>query len=328
MRKIPEHLLSEARAEDIVSELDSGRVSLLASLGASRLGWEMIPVGWLCRFIIWLIFLRKKEKRRKWALRIVNFFFPTRVVHNACRAERVKDGTGVVVYFNHQSMFEVLATIVWCLTNFEKKTILFPVNVTWYEVLAPMRKKLSSVGVIIVPMLTPRTIQRVSKLKNADLKTAKRIKPVLEKYYFSKALDCILSGNVVALAPSATRTSTIFPSYSEYCCGSDKCLSTPRTMTALALSIQRELNRFGLSDEEAEIVFVPLVATRKGFRTKKLNPFLRHDVRVGEARTFLQVLELKKDDKLDFVLTRTLADLLPEEHKGLRYPLSTKPEVA
>lgn len=304
---------NEIDAEVIIKKLDSNW-SLLADIGATRLRYEMVVVGWLCRFLLWLVFLGAKNKRRQRALKFIRFFFPTRVVRNDLRAEVIKNSTGVVVYFYHRSLFDVMATVGWCLENCEDKKFLFPVNITLYEALAPLRKKLSSVGLEIRPLITLSAIDRIKNIKGVDVGYAERVKEKLFWHYLSLAGSFLLAGDLVALAPTATRSSVVFQTRQDFLASNDKLLSksTPRSMRGLMLSIKLALRNIEKVDV-IDILFVPFVATRLGFRTRKLNFFLRHDVWVGEGRSYQQMLDLNQQGIVDVTVLHDLAEFLPEE---------------
>ncbi|MGI6612662.1 MAG: hypothetical protein ACOX0Z_03790 [Candidatus Nanosyncoccaceae bacterium] len=324
LRKTSERFLGndikEVKAEDIIERLDSG-TSLMKSFGAFRLWLTTATIGWLIRFVIRLVLQDSKKNQHQRILRFINSFFPTRVVRNNCQMERIGDKTGIVAYFNHQSRFEALATISWCLTNFEKKPIVLPANISWYEILATIREDLESAGIIVIPMITPKTVDLMRKNRNIDIEVINEIKSILDQYYFSRTIDCVLSGGIIALAPTATRTAAIFPSYEEYCCEKDEGLSGKKPMKALVASIQRKLPRTN-GTSPVDIFYIPFGITRKGFRTRGLNLFRKHDVHVGDGATHQDMMKLLRNGRLEHFVLHQLTDLTPEE---LHYPPETRP---
>lgn len=307
--------LVDIPTRDLIEELKVGDRSLLKSLCANRLRLEMLPVGFICRFLLWIL-LRKPEQGRHRAYRILKFFFPTTIRHDYY-AHRVGEDTAVVIYFNHQSLFEVLAAIIWCLHNLPDKRYIFPVNLPWYETLAPVSAQLSQLGINITPLITPKTKAKLIKgMDETIISLVHNLKTDFENYYFDLIGHYAMSADVIAIAPSAGRTATIFKSKAAFHCGSDhdKLMEgSPKTISAVLLSIRRASRQYSA---EPNVDFVPMIVTRPHVRPG-LNLFRRHFVYVGTPLSLPQMKRLHKYRKDNFVALRKLAEHLPRD---IQYP--------
>ncbi|MFV0485391.1 MAG: hypothetical protein ACK5MU_04190 [Candidatus Saccharimonadales bacterium] len=306
--------LVECRAEELVEQLGSRQLSVLKSLKAHKLRLEMSLVGRLCQFIVWLIYIgpRSKLALKKRAAAWVKFFFPIRYCKNDYRVGDA-GAAGVVVYFNHQSLFEVLATIYFCMTTFPDKRYLFPVNLPWYEGLCPVLKRLDGLDVCIMPMITPSTKEKLDEIADGDatmLHAIEVIKHRFEEHFGERVVDFLMAGDLIAVAPSATRTPYIFPSYDAYI-GRDKkgIKKMPRSIEAIVMSLRRR------QKGELNVVFIPFVATRKKRAGRGLNVWRRHDVYVGEMDDFETVALLQKARVLSYEFYRKLAEYVPDDVK-------------
>jgi hypothetical protein len=301
----------EKNAGEIKDLLATGDYSILKSLGANRMRLEMRPVGWGCRLIVWLIYMGAAGMAglKLRTARLVKFFFPTVVKENNYRPKN--SDAAMVVYFNHQSLFEVLAAIEYCLRYFPNKNCIFPVNLPWYEALCPVVRQLEGLGICITPMITPKTYLRLSKVaakNDADSKTIiDRLKGLFEDEYWRLMCEFIRRGDVVAVAPSATRTDYIFPSEAAYL-GTDAVAmkSMPKTMSAILLMLKRA------KMEQVQVDFVPFVATRNKRAGRGLNVWRRHDVYIGAADTLEEMQEKRRERTLDFWCYRRLAGYVPQ----------------
>lgn len=322
MRSVPRDRIVRSSAETLISELKAGSYSILKSLDANKLRLEMLPVGLACRIILWII-LRAKKNPHGRAQKLLDFFFPTTLRVNNYRYDwRKKHNTAIVLYFNHQSLLEVIGTINYCFKNFTDKRFLFPVNLPWYECLIPVADKLAQLNIDIVPLITPTTYDKLISRQStkSDQEAVNEIKYKFDKYYFALADQYILISQLVAIAPSATRVPTIFNSKEAYHSGNDKHMGkkVPRPISMVVISAQR-MSR--LQEDPIEIDFVPIVFTHKGQIRRGLNIGRHHDIYVGRALTLRQMENLRQQKKVDFVARRKLADFLPDH---IKYP----PQIA
>ena len=313
MRSMSPEALVECGAQELVEQLGSRNLSVLESLGARKLRVEMSIVGRLCQFIVWLIFAgpRSKGALKRRAAKWVRFFFPVRYLKNDYRV--VKKETAVVVYFNHQSLFEVLAAIHFCMTTFPDKKYLFPVNLPWYEGLCPVLKRLDQLDVCITPMITPSTKRKLDGIADgneAALRAIDILKRRFEEQFSSVTVEFLVSGELVAVAPSATRTTHIFPSYDTYA-GIDKkgIKEMPRSMEAIVMALMRKRL------DAVAVEFIPFVATREKRAGRGLNVLIRHDVYVGEAENLETMLAKLKERTLQYDCYFNLAQYVPEDVK-------------
>lgn len=306
-----------------VAELKKGlvarKLSVLKSLGASRLRAEMRVVGWVCQLVVWLIYRGAKdiwrggydlERPRRRTVRLVKFFFPVTLQLDEFEPS---DRSALVIYFNHQSLFQVLAVIWYCQIRFPGKKCIFPVNLPWYEALCPVFEKLWGLGVCITPMITPSTNKKLMKIAGKDENRRDLIsilKLRFEEEYSKMVLEFLQSQGIVAVAPSAGRSDFIFPSKKAYQgLDAETIKSMPRTMTMIVFSLRRK------KLENLRIDFVPFVATRERPAGRGLNVFRRHDIYVGQSQTFEEVLERVKVRAFDYECYARLAHFVPENIK-------------
>ncbi|MDR3297759.1 MAG: hypothetical protein LBT19_00025 [Candidatus Nomurabacteria bacterium] len=310
MRSVSCDFLMKAEIRQLKEELSACELSVLKSLGANKLRTQMSLVGYICRLVVWLIFWGDKNTKRlkARAASLVRFFFPTRMRVDNYRQNK---DAAVVFYFNHQSLFEVLAVIWYCLSRYPNKRYVFPVNLPWYEALCPVFDKLRQIGIWITPMITPNTYKKLVKVAGADEErqmVVRRLKTQFEEEYFKMVAEFVQSKDIIAVAPSATRTKYIFPSQAAFSGVDAVAIKTmPRTMSAIVLSIRR-------SRVESESVdFVPFVATRRHRAGQGLNIWRRHDVYIGKAESLPEILVKQKERTLDYECSRRLAEFVSGE---------------
>ena len=310
-QQIPYETLLTADAGALKNLLEI-RYSILKSIGANKLRLGMALVGKVCQFFIWLIFFRSRNIERiarRRATIIVKFFFPVTIKKNYY--PRTTLDTAVVLYINHQSLFEILATIWYCLSHFTDHKYLFPVNLPWYEALTPVIDKLGKLGITITPMITPSTYKKLERI-TSDTEHISHIKSVFETEYSHLVSIFVQNNNIVVVAPSATRTEHIFPSQVAYLYEDiDAVKDMPRTMTAIFFSLRRTKN--------LTVDFVPFVVTRKRPAGKGLNIWRRHSIYVGPANTLEEFRAESKDDLLDYNCYQRLCRFLPDH---VKYPTS------
>ena len=304
------HELKTATVLDITLKLKNDNVSVLKSLGANHLRLQMALVGLICKFFIWIVFLKKTIKKRQiLARRVIKFFFPARITSDPYSAIKLFSSPGqpVVAYFNHQSLFEVFA-IIGLAFDCPSKSCLFPVNLPWFEALSPVSDKLRDLGIVITPMITPKTQKKILSLSPQNQSVVDSLKRTFESEYFSLIKVFATVGDIIAVAPSATRTPSIFPNRQAYHHEDLAALKTmPRTISAIMLALKRH-NR-----PSNEIRFIPISITPKNQKLPfaGVNLFRKHNIAIGKPLNFQQMHNLQKQRIVDFVACRKLADLSP-----------------
>lgn len=310
-RTVTYELLRSSDAAHIKDLLSKG-YSVLDSLGAHSMRVQMAVVGRICQALVWLIFLSVRRptcsllKRR--AASVIKFFFPTTIRINHMRIGG-NHPAGIVIYFNHQSLFEVLAVLWYCMVHFPGKRMYFPMNLPWYEGLTPIIGKLEQLGIHVTPLITPSTQRKLQKAtrnrpESADL--IAHLKSVFDAEYSRPIIPFLEHGDIIAVAPSATRTTYIFPSRAAYT-GEDTS-ELPGTMTKIVF----HLRRVGF-----DVYFVPFVATRDKPAGRGLNIWRRHDVCIGPARTLADMSADLRAGTLDHSCFMRLAQFVPAR---LHYP--------
>ncbi len=305
--------LKELSAEQIIDKLQHENYSLLASLGAEDLRKEMVPVGKACNAAI-------------------NFFFRTTgpknnvVEHNrAARRKLVKDlskltpgsytgmprdkQNGLVVGFNHPSLGEIARILTMKIDIMGDKPMFFPVNLPWYESLAPNYDRIKRLGIIITPIITPSTWQKMN-LKEVSLlfEEGSRLKKEFRNIYTSISHDGLKQGGVVFVAPSATRQATVFKNEATF----KKEEDIIPTMSMLALKLY--------ADPEMNCDFLPLAILPPKDYKRGLNFWKKYRLIPGEIMTakdirkqYFKTSNPERLEGFDWDFHKRIADQLPKE---------------
>ncbi|MDR0591003.1 MAG: hypothetical protein LBG75_00315 [Candidatus Nomurabacteria bacterium] len=194
----------------LVETVSTGEKTILAELpGGLELKRDMAATGRISR---WLFsktlfpasFLKAAaENPELWAGRRVKVarqwkrIFPFRA-KGYC--DGVADDRGKVIVINHPSLTDPLVALVWAILTFPNKPVLVPVNLPWFEEMSGFVSKLRRIDIILVPMLTPKTMQRLEA--SADLE---KLKVALDKRYVERLLELTESGGMSIVAQSAGR---------------------------------------------------------------------------------------------------------------------------
>lgn len=265
LRKASLKWISDKSAERVINDLRSGNYSLLATLSSAELRHEMSKVGTSCRTILNLAERLARTKAggyqqnlRKSMLTILNWMAPVNV-HNVLPHQN----TGIVLGFIHPTLGEIIRMIAVCLKEYPNRRYLFPVNLPWYEELAPIARRMEMFGLYIVPVITPATRERILKnLRDEQIDIMERLTHEFNQNYLATCSEFIFNGDVVAVAPSATRQYTVFKSRAEQE-GREKV--DPQTMTLIAINLER--------NKELDCVFVPIAVVPPIGGNRELNLF-------------------------------------------------------
>ena len=313
---------------ELVANLESGEMSLLKTLGADHLLQEMKLVGILCRIAIrlifllhWLVFiphwifclLRTRQipkniiMRRKVAKWFIRRFFPDKYV-----GKIAKTPDPIIVGFSHPTLHEILSLIAWALYQFPEKENCFPVNLPWYECLAPRTNQLRLLGIHITPLITRSTLAKIRLSCNDDEKimdTADQVRQTFTDHYRIMASKFAAEGNNTISAPSSTRQATIFPSYNTFINDPAANPLLP-AMRFLAVSIRHR-------DRNSAAIFLPVTIVPPPNHGSGLNLFRRYRIIIGEPIPMSIAYQLSTRKAFDHYFLMQLTKHAPKE---LWYP--------
>ena len=301
--------IEQLSARELIEGLESGKFSLLKSLGATRLRLAMKPIGWACRFVLWLVLLGGGNKTQKdWrqkrakAARIVKFFFP-----DSFEGE-VADAQALVVGFNHPTLHEILSLVAWSLERFPDRHNNFPTNLPWYESICTCAGTLRKISIHITPLITPSTLGKL-KIVCADNPAAINVIEGIQKSFTNRyaelAVEFARAGHNTFAAPSTTRQATIFASQADFA-GTPGEKRPPRAMTFLLYYLKRS---------SASLTFLPVLVLPPAKYSTRLNVFRRYHLVVKTGFPMSEAWACRKDFDHAFLLR--LAESAPPE---LIYP--------
>lgn len=305
--------LETLTAEDIIRKIQYENYSLLATLGAEKLRTEMVPVGKICNTAI-------------------NYFFNTTGPKNndekhmrAARKKLVKklakltpgsytgipkdSEKGLVIGFNHPSLGEIPRILTMKIDIMGDKPMYFPVNLPWYESLAPNYERIKKLGIIITPTITPATWGKINLKENSFLyKQGMRLKREFRDIYTKISHDGLKNGGVVFVAPSATRQATVFKNEYVY----DKKEPVIPTMSVLALDLY--------SDPEMNCDFLPLAVLppegyKRGLNFRKKYRFTSGKLMTADyiRKTYFKTKNPKRLEGFDYDFHMRIAEKLPKK---------------
>ena len=306
--------LETLSAEEINHKLIYENYSLLKSLGAEKMRKEMVPVGKVCRLAV-DYFLRTtgpksdpvkhSKAARKKLVKTLRKISPGEY-HNFPRDSR----DGLVVGFNHPSLGEIARILLMKVDVMGEKPMFFPVNLPWYESLAPYYDKIKMLGIIITPTITPATWQKIDLKKGSRIyEAANRLKHEFRDLYTTRSREIIEEGGVIFVAPSATRQATVFKNENVYL----KKEPIIPTMSVLALDL---LKNPSLKCDFLPMAVVPPKEYKRGLNLRKKYKLIpgkiftaaeiRHDYFKGRVSP-------AKLENFDYDFHLRIAELLPKE---------------
>ena len=287
--------------------------SLLKSLGGEKLRKEMVPVGKACNTAINLFITTTGPKNnpekhaknaRKKLVKILSKVTPGEYKGFPKDSEK-----GLVVGFNHPSLGEIARILMMKVDVMGEKPMLFPVNLPWYEALAPFYDKIKMLGIIITPTITPSTWAKLNIPKDSEMYSiANRIKHGFRDMYTDLSHETIKNGGVIFVAPSATRQATVFKTPDCYN-GTEEIIPT---MSLLALRLYR--------DPEMNCDFLPMAVLPPKNYGRSLNFGKKYTLIPGEVMTAKEIRKKYFGDKtpeklegFDYEFHKRIADKLPKE---------------
>jgi len=306
---MPPAELAALSSEEIIEKLESGQISLLKSFGADEIRDEMKKVGKVCRSVLRLIFLTSRfhsKSKRYWqrirlrAASLISFFFPYTI--NDSNLET--NSNGLIIGFNHLALHEILSLIAFALKKFNTRRNNFPTNLPWYESICTKSSKLRSIGIYMMPLITPSTSNLIRRLQQDEevLRCMEKVKEKLLQHYINKAVEFSKSGDNTFAAPSATRQATIFPSLDAYQ-NYEKRTNLYPVMGMLKLHIKRYA-------KEAKVDFVPItVMPQSRQHSRGLDLFKRYALIIGRTISIEEATNIRN---FDHEFLKRIAENAPE----------------
>ena len=301
-------------AEEVIRKIQFENYSLLTTLGSENLRKEMVPVGKACNTAINYFFrttgpksdIEKHNKAaRKKLVKVLSKLTP------GSYAGMPKDNKdGLVVGFNHPSLGEIARILTMKIDVMGDNLMYFPVNLPWYEALAPNVERISRLGIIITPTITPATWSKMDLKEGTMLyEIGNRLKREFRDIYTTISHDGIKKGGVVFVAPSATRQATVFKTEEVY----KKEEDIIPTMSMLALKLY--------SDPEMNCSFLPLAVLPPEDYSRGLNFRKKYRLIPGEMMTAKQIRKKyfktenpKRLEGFDYDFHLKIAEKLPKKY--------------
>lgn len=307
--------LKTLSAEEINRKMIYEDYSLLKSLGGEKLRREMVPVGKVCRMVVdYLVKMtgpkkdtpRHAENAQKKLVRVLS-----RITPGEYDGFVGDNKNGLVVGFNHPSLGEIARILTMKIDKMGGRTMLFPVNLPWYEALCKYYDKIKLLGIIITPTITPSTWNKLGLKEGTNLyNNATRIKHEFREAYTRESHDIVKNGGVIFVAPSATRQAKVFKTPAVY----RKEEDIIPTMAVLALRL--------LKDPEMNCDFLPMGVLPPKRHGRGLNLYKKYRLIPGELMTAdeIRVKYFNKDgsaperlEGFDWDFHKRIADTLPKE---------------
>lgn len=304
--------LETLSAEEIIDKIQHENYSLLTTLGAEKLRKEMVPVGKICNaainYVLGATGPKNDDKKHSHNARMKLVKKLKKLTPGDYKGFPKDPENGLVIGFNHPSLGEIARILMMKMDVMGEKPMLFPVNLPWYEALAPDYGRILKLGIIITPTITPSTWGKMSLEKGSELYEAgSRLKREFRDLYTKRSHEVLKDGGIIFVAPSATRQTTVFKTRGVY----DKEEPIIPTMSVLAIELYK--------DPEMNCDFMPMAILPPDGYKKGLNFFKNYKLTAGELMTAKEIRKkyLKKDaDKLpefDYEFHKRIADKLPKK---------------
>ena len=305
--------LENLSATELNDKIKYENYSLLKTLGAEKLRREMIPVGKACHLAINYFINSTGPKNnpeehsknaRKKLVKVLSKITP-----GDYKNFPKDNADGLVIGFNHPSLGEIARILTMKVDLMGDKPMLFPVNLPWYEALAPDFDKIKMLGIIITPTITPSTWKKMELKEGTKIyDLASRIKRDFREMYTDSSRQTVKDGGVIFVAPSATRQTTVFKNKAVF----DQEEPIIPTMSVLALRLYR--------DPEMRCDFLPMaVLPPEGYK-KGLNFRKKYRLIPGEKmsadeirKTYFKEKNPERLDGFDYEFHKRIAAKLPKK---------------
>ncbi|MBR2543602.1 hypothetical protein IKF03_03370 [Candidatus Saccharibacteria bacterium] len=305
--------LKELSAEEIIDKLQHENYSLLETFNAGKLRREMVPVGKICNTAI-NYFLGttgpkddEKKHNRNARRKLVKVLSKITPGSYAGMPKNTKNG--LVVGFNHPSLGEIARILMMKIDLMGESPMYFPVNLPWYEALAPNYDRIKRLGIIITPTITPATWKKLNLKEGTYLfEAGMRLKKEFRDIYTKLSHDGLLEGGVIFVAPSATRQATVFKTKDVY----KKKEEIIPTMSMLALKLY--------TDPNIKCDFLPMAILPPKNYKRGLNFHKKYKLIPGKIMTadeirekYFKVKNPKRLEGFDYEFHERIAHELPNE---------------
>ncbi len=305
--------LKSLSAEQIIDKIQHENYSLLATLGAEKLRKEMVPVGKICNTAINYFFSttgpknnpekHTKSARKKLVKKL------SKLTPGSYIGMPKDSDNGLVIGFNHPSLGEIARILTMKIDIMGDKPMYFPVNLPWYEALAPNYDRIKRLGIVITPTITPATWEKLSLKEGSFLyEQSSRIKREFRDLYTQISHDGLKEGGVVFVAPSATRQATVFKNEDVF---SKKEPVIP-TMSMLALKLY--------SDPVMKCDFLPMAVLppedyKRGLNFRKKYKLIPGKLMTADyiKKTYYKTKNPKRLENFDYDFHQRIADKLPKK---------------
>ena len=304
--------LKTLSADEINDKLKYENYSLLATLGAEKLRKEMVPVGKACNTAINYFFRttgpKNDEEKHNAAARKKLVKVLSKITPGSYDGMPKDSQNGLVVGFNHPSLGEIARILMMKIDVMGDKPMYFPVNLPWYEALAPNFDRIKRLGIIITPTITPATWEKIGLEPDTELyKLGEKIKHEFRDIYTNLSNQAMREGGVIFVAPSATRQATVFKNKKVY----EKKEDVIPTMSMLALKLYK--------DPEINCDFLPMAVLPPENYKRGLNFGKKYQLIPGKIMTAAEIRKQyfkKKDQKrlegFDWEFHHRIAEKLPK----------------
>ena len=292
MKKVNVEEIQSKSREELIDDLNHCRYSILDSIGCKKLRLEMKLPGLASAIIVrYLVWKAKRNHGENWTTNVRSYLiklFKKRAPYTIKKGENVPvNSGGIVIGFNHPSLGEILRIIALVSKNYPYDNYLFPVNLPWYEALCPVVDKMEEAGFKLTPIVTPSTRRKIEKVAGEKmLKLADELNAKFNTAYMNLCRKFLKNGDVVVVAPSATRQATIFKTDEQLC---QKEKIEPSTMSLLTMALTRE------KDLSSGLKFVPIAVKPQGGFKRGLNLGMMYEFGVAESFTLDEAIDLTKE---------------------------------
>ena len=275
--------LQTLTAEEIIERIKYKNYSLLDSFEAEKMRKEMIPVGKACNLAINYFLnstgVKNTEKHnraaRKKLVKVLSKIAPGEYENFPKDNEK-----GLVVGFNHPSLGEIARILLMKTDVMGDKPMYFPVNLPWYEALAPNYDRIKRFGIILTPTITPSTWRKLDLKEGTVLyRAGEKLKREFRNIYTELSRKAMKEGGVIFVAPSATRQATVFKNEEEYLGEIDPI----PTMSMLALKLYE--------DPEVKCDFLPMAVLPPEGHKRGLNLHKKYTLIPGKAMSAEEIRE-------------------------------------
>ncbi|MBR3180297.1 hypothetical protein IKF57_02080 [Candidatus Saccharibacteria bacterium] len=305
--------LKTLTAEEINDKIKYENYSLLTTLGAEKLRKEMVPVGKACNTVINYLFNttgpKDNEKKHNAAARKKLVKTLSKITPGSYKGMPRDNKNGLVVGFNHPSLGEIARILTMKIDIMGDAPMYFPVNLPWYESLAPNFDRIKRLGIIITPTITPATWQKMNLNEGTELYEAgNRLKREFRDIYTNLSSQAVKDGGVIFVAPSATRQATVFKNKDVF----DKKEDIIPTMSMLALKLYQ--------DPKVKCDFLPMAVLPPTGYKRGLNFRKKYRLIPGEIMTakyirdkYFTTKNPKRLEGFDYEFHERIAHELPNE---------------